>query len=141
MGIRIIPVFLILSICLLFTACSTGVFVKMHSTAPEWGPVFLGMKRGDAERHLGTPMYISRLSENEYKGLYEYPSEPDARETLSYDIMDFTTFGLGSLIISPVDRAKKSRHLIAVVYRMDDKNINDDRVIDIKENVRVSMDK
>jgi hypothetical protein len=115
MGIRIIPVFLILSICLLFTACSTGVFVKMHSTAPEWGPVFLGMKRGDAERHLGTPMYISRLSENEYKGLYEYPSEPDARETLSYDIMDFTTFGLGSLIISPVDRAKKSRHLIAVV--------------------------
>lgn len=136
---RWIPFILFLGTCFLFTACSTGVFVKMHSTAPEWGPVFLGMKRGEAERHLGSPMFISRLSENEYSGIYEYPSEPSARDTLSFDIMDFTTFGLGSLIISPVDRVKKSRHLISVVYHMDDKNISDDRVIDIKEKVKVSM--
>jgi hypothetical protein len=138
---RSITPILFLGISLLFTACSTGVFVKMNSTAPEWGPVFLGMKRGEAEKHLGTPIFISRLSENEYRGLYEYPSELGASDALSYDIMDFTTLGLGSLVISPVDRAKKSRHLIAIVYRMDDKNINDDSVIDIKEKVKVSMNK
>ncbi|NLD38846.1 MAG: hypothetical protein GX654_18460 [Desulfatiglans sp.] len=137
---RWIPFILFLGTCFLFTACSTGVYVKMHSTAPEWGPVFLGMKRGEAERHLGNPMFISRLNENQYKGIYEYPSEISARDILSFDVMDFATFGLGSLIISPVDRAKKSRHLIAVVYHMDDKNINNDRVIDIKEKVKVSMD-
>lgn len=139
MRIRSISLFLSIGICLLFTACSTGVYVKMHSTAPEWGPVFIGMKRSEAERHLGTPMFISPLGENQYRGIYEYPSEPSAKETLSFDVMDFTTLGLGTLLISPVDRFKKSRHLIAVVYQMEDKIVNNDRVIDIKEKVKVSM--
>jgi hypothetical protein len=141
MRIRFFPLIFFLGLSMFFPACSTGVYVKMHSTAPEWGPVFLGMKRSEAERHLGTPMFISRLSENQYSGIYEYHSVMSPKETLSFDVMDFATMGLGNLIISPVDRFKRSNHLIAVVYQMDDKYINNDRVIDIKEKVKVSMKK
>ena len=137
---RWIPFILFLGMCLLLTACSTGVFVKMQSTAPEWGPVFLGMKRSEAERHLGTPMFISRLNENQYSGIYEYPSVINPKNTLSFDAMDFATLGLSTLIISPVDRFKRSKHLVAVIYQMDDKYIYNDRVIDIKEKIKVSMD-
>ncbi len=137
---RLIPFVFFLGISLFFTACSTGVYVKKNSTAPEWGPVFLGMKRGEAERHLGTPMFISRLNDNQYSGIYEYRSELSSKDLLSFDVMDFTTFGMGTLIISPVDRFKKGKHLVAVIYQMDDKTVSNDRVIDIKEKVKVSMD-
>jgi hypothetical protein len=139
MHIRFFLFILFLGLCLFFTACTTGVYVKMDSTASEWGPVFIGMKRSEAERHLGTPMFISRLNETQYKGIYEYLSAANPKDTLCFDVMDFTTLGLGNLIISPVDRYKKSRHLVAVVYQMDDKSINNDRVIDINEKVKVSM--
>jgi hypothetical protein len=131
---------LFMGMYLFLNACSTGVFVKMHSTAPDWGPVFVGMKRSEAERHLGTPMFISRLNENQYSGIYEYPSVISPKETLSFDVMDFTTLGLGNLIVTPVDRFKRSKHLVAVIYQMDDKFIYNDRVIDIKEKIKVSMD-
>ncbi|NLA76043.1 MAG: hypothetical protein GX846_11345 [Deltaproteobacteria bacterium] len=139
MNIKNILFFLFICVSLLFTACTTGVYVKAHSTAPEWGPVFIGMKREDAERHLGLPMFISRLNENQYSCIYEYHISLGPKDILSFDVMDFTTFGLGTLIISPVDRAKRSRHLIAVIYQMDDKIMSDDRVIGIKEKVKVSM--
>jgi hypothetical protein len=130
---------LFLGIFLFLTSCSTGVYVKANSTAPEWGPIFLGMKRAEAESHLGPPLLITRLNEHQYSGIYEYYTSIGAKDQFSFDVMDFTTFGLGTLIISPVDREKKSRHLIAVVYHMDNKNVNDDKVIDIKEKVKVSM--
>jgi hypothetical protein len=137
---RWIPFILLMGMCLFLTACSTGLYVKMHSTAPDLGPVFLGMKRSEAERHLGTPMFISRLNDNQYSGIYEYPSVISPKDTLIYDVMDFTTLGLNTLIISPVDRFKRSKHLVAVIYQMDDKFIHNDRVIDIKEKIKVSMD-
>lgn len=131
---------LCLGVCLMMLACSPGVYVKMDSTAPERGPLFIGMKRHEAEMHLGTPLFIARLNEDQYRGIYEYETVPGAMDTLSYDIMDFTTMRLGKLIVSPLDRSKGSRHLVAVVYQMEDKYISNDRVVDIKERVKVSLE-
>ena len=138
MHYRFISLVFCLGVCLMMQACSPGVFVKMDSTAPVHSPVFIGMKRHDAEMHLGRPLFISRLSENQYRGIYEYQISPGALDTLCFDIMDFTTMGLGNLIVSPLDRSKGSRHLVAVVYQMDDNYINNDRVIDIKEKIKIS---
>lgn len=128
-----------LGVCLMMLACSPGVYVKMDSTAPDRGPVFIGMKRHEAELHLGTPLYIARLNKNQYRGIYEYETVPNAMDTLSYDILDFTTLGLGNLLVSPLDRSKGSRHLLAVVYQMDDIDIKNDRVVDIKERIKVKL--
>ncbi|MBN2420159.1 MAG: hypothetical protein JXL81_12295 [Deltaproteobacteria bacterium] len=140
MRYRFIPFAISLGVCLMIQACSPGVYVKMQSSAPERSPVFIGMKRHDAEMHLGQPIFIARLKEDQYRGIYEYEVEPRAIDILSCDIMDFTTMGFGNLIISPLDRAKSSRHLVAVVYQMDDESVNNDRVVDIKERVKVSLE-
>jgi hypothetical protein len=121
-------------------ACTPGVYVKMDSTAPERNPVFIGMKRHDAELHLGDPIFIARLNDDQYRGIYEYEAVPCAMDTLAYDIMDFTTLGFGNLIVSPLDRSKGSRHLVAVVYQMEDEYVNNDRVVDIKEKIKISLD-
>lgn len=140
MSYRFISLALCLGVCLMMLACSPGVYVKLDSTAPERGPVFIGMKRHEAEMHLGTPFFIARLNEDQYRGIYEYETVPSAMDTLSYDIMDFTTMGLGKLIVSPLDRSKGSRHLVAVVYQMEDEFLNNDRVVDIEERVKVSLE-
>ena len=128
-----------LGVCLVMLACSPGVYVKMDSTAPDRGPVFIGMKRHEAELHLGTPLFIARLNNDQYRGIYEYETMPSAMDTLSYDILDFTTLGLGTLLVSPLDRSKGSRHLLAVLYQMDDKFRDNDRVVDIKERIKVKL--
>ena len=129
-----------LGVCLMMAACSPGVYVKMDSTAPERTPVFIGMKRHEAERHLGTPLFIAPMDGKQYRGIYEYQVGSSAADTICYDIMDFTTLGLGHLIVTPYDRSKGRRHLVAIVYQMDDKSIVDDRVVDIKEKVKVSLE-
>ena len=140
MRYRFISLAFCLGVCLMMLACSPGAYVKMDSSAPVRGPVFIGMKRHDAESHLGSPLYIARLSEEQYRGIYEYEATPHAMDTLCYDIMDFATLGLGNLIVSPVDRFKGSRHLVAVLYQMEDKDIRNDRVVDIKEQIKVSLE-
>ena len=141
MRYRFISLVLCLGICLMMPACSPGVYVKMDSSAPARSPVFIGMKRHDAEMHLGTPLFISNLNDYQYRGIYEYQTIPGAINMLSYDIMDFMTLGLGNLLVSPLDRSTGSRHLVAVVYRMEDEYSNNDRVVDIKERVKISLDK
>ena len=121
-------------------ACSPGVYVRIDSTAPERSPVFIGMKRHDAEMHLGTPLFISRLSGDKYRGIYEYEETPNPKDTICYDILDIATLGLGDFIVSHLDRTQKNRHLVAVVYQMEDEYINNDRVVDIKEKIKVSLD-
>ena len=140
MRYRFISLAVFLVVCLMMPACSSGVYVKMDSTAPERGPVFIGMKRQDAEMHLGQPLYIARLNDDQYRGIYEYETSPSAIDTLSFDIMDFTTVGLGNLIVTPLDRLKGRRHLVAVVYQMADEYISNDRVVEIKEKIKVSLD-
>ena len=140
MRYRFISLAVCLGVCLMMLACSPGVYVNIDSTAPERGPVFIGMKRDDAEMHLGTPIFIARLNGGQYRGIYEYEATPCAMDTLSYDIMDFTTMGLGNLIVSPLDRSKGSRHLVAVVYQMKDENVNNDRVVEIDEKINVSLE-
>jgi hypothetical protein len=140
MRYRFISLGFCLGVCLMMLACSPGVYVKMDSTAPPRGPVFIGMKRHEAELHLGTPLFIDRLNDEQYRGIYEYETVLSGMDTLCFDIMDVTTLGLGRLIVSPLDRAKGSRHLVAVVYQMDDKDINNDRVVNIQERIKVSLE-
>ncbi len=140
MRYRFISLAFCLGICLMIMACSPGVYVKMDSSAPARSPVFIGMKRHEAELHLGNPLFIARLNEDQYRGIYEYQTIPNAMNTLAYDIMDITTLGLGNLIVSPLDRSTGSRHLVAVVYQMDDGYVNNDRIVDIKERVKVKLD-
>lgn len=139
MRYRFISLIFFLGVCLI-TACSPGVYVQMDSTAPERGPVFIGMKRYEAERHLGTPIFITRLNKNQYKGIYEYEEGLTAEDKLCIDLMDFTTMRLGTFLVPPLDRLKGMRHLMAVVYEMDDKDVCNDRIIGIKERVKVSQE-
>ena len=141
MRYRFISLAFCLGICLMMLACSPGVYVKMDSTAPDRSPVFIGMKRHDAEMHLGIPLFVSRLNDDQYRGIYEYNTIPGALNTVSYDIMDFTTLGLGNLLVSPLDRSAGRKHLVAVVYQMDDEYFNNDIVVDIKEKIKVSLEK
>ena len=140
MRYRFISLGICMGVCLMMLACSPGVYVKIDSSAPERNPVFIGMKRHDAELHLGTPIFITRLNDDQYRGIYEYEAVPCAMDTLAYDIMDFTTLGLGTLLVSPLDRSKGSRHLVAVVYQMEDEYISNDRVVDIKERIKIKLD-
>lgn len=140
MRYRFISLAFCMGVCLMMLACSPGAYVKIDSSAPERGPVFIGMKRHDAELHLGIPIFIARLNEDQYRGIYEYEATPNALDTFCYDIMDFTTLGLGELLVSPLDRSKGSRHLVAVVYQMEDEYVSNDRVVDIKEQIKVSLD-
>lgn len=126
-----------LGVCLLLPACSPGVYVNMYSSAPPLTPILIGMKRHEVEIHLGKPLYISRLDEDLYRGIYEYNVKIRPLDTLCFDIMDFTTLGLGNLLVSPVDRFKSSTHLIAVTYQMEDKYIKNDRVVNIKEKIKI----
>ena len=139
MRYRFILVAFCLGVCLVMQACSPGVYVKMDSTSPERTPVFIGMKRHDAEMHLGSPLFISRLKEDQYRGIYEYEANLDAFNTICLDIMDVTTLGLGNLIVTPLDRSKGRRYLVAVIYQMDDRDVNEDRIIGIKEGIKVSL--
>ncbi len=140
MHCRFISIAFCLGVCLMIAACSPGVYVKLDSSAPERSPVFIGMKRHEAELHLGTPLYINRLNDEQYRGIYEYETIQSGLSELSYDIMDFTTLGLGDLIVSPLDRSKGSRHLVAVVYQMEDEYIKNDRVVDIKDRIKVELE-
>ena len=136
---RFIFLALCVGVCLMMQACSPGVYTKLDSSAPERTPVFIGMKRHDAEMHLGVPLFIERLSDRTYRGIYEYEATPNPRDALCYDMLDFTTLGLGDLIVNPLDRSQKSKHLVAVVYRMEDEYISNDRVAEIKERIKVSL--
>ena len=138
MRVSFISLIFFLGVCLM-TACSSGVYVQMDSTAPERGPVFIGMKRYEAERHLGSPLFITRLNKDQYTGIYEYEEGLTADDIVCLDLMDFTTMGLGNLIVTPLDRKKGMNHLMAVVYQMDDKDVCNDRVVGIKERVEVSQ--
>lgn len=139
MRYRFISLIFFLGVCLM-TACSSGVYVQMDSTAPEHGPVFIGMKRYEAERHLGTPLFVTRINEDQYKGIYAYEEGLTAADKTCIDLMDFTTMGLGNLLVPPIDRLKGMRHLMAVVYQMDDKEVCNDRIIGIKERINVKGD-
>lgn len=139
MRYRFISLIFFLAVCLM-TACTSGVYVQMDSTAPEQGPVFIGMKRYEAERHLGPPIFIARLNKDQYKGIYEYEEGLTAVDKACIDLMDFTTMGLGTFLVPPIDRLKGMRHLMAVVYQMDDKDVYNDRIIAIKERVKVSQE-
>lgn len=139
MRYRFISLAFCLGVCLMILACSPGVYVKMDSTAPARSPVFIGMKRHDAEMHLGTPLFISRVNENQYQGIYEYQVGLGVIDTLFIDFMDVTTMGLGHIIVTPVDRLKERKHLMAVLYQMEDEYVTNDRVVDIKERVKVKL--
>lgn len=117
--------------CCFVSGCSSGLYVKLQSTAPDTGPVLMGMKRIEAERYLGVPMFTEFAGEGKYRCIYEYETVPSGLDTLSTDILDVVTLGLGNLIVGPVDRFKKGRHLISIVYEMKDDSYLNDMVTDI----------
>ena len=90
--------------------------------------------------HLGEPLFVTRPDKELYSGIYEYQAKIGAFDEMCFDIMDFTTIGLGNLLVSPLDRAKSSTHLIAIKYKMEDE-LKHDRVIDIKDKIKISMKK
>ncbi len=139
MRCRIISIFVFLVTCMLFQACSTGVFTKLDSTAPSRTPVFVGMMRHEAEMHLGVPIYVSRVDETRYSGLYEYETELGTLDQLCLDAMDVTTLGLGRLIVTPMDRNKGRKHLVSVMYEMEDGFSAHDRIVDIKSKVELNF--
>ncbi|MBW2609898.1 MAG: hypothetical protein JRC68_06105 [Deltaproteobacteria bacterium] len=51
--------------------CSPGLFTRMGSTTPSFGPIFVGMTRAEAERYLGCPITIMHIDDGSYGGVYE----------------------------------------------------------------------
>jgi hypothetical protein len=122
--IRILSLLLIA----LLLGCSPGLYRRMDSSTPRFGPIYIGMTRAEAECHLGCPLTTMRIGHEQYQGIYEYELERKVTDTVVTDIMDFATSGLGILIVSPLDRFQGTRHLITVVYEMEDDNAKNDRV-------------
>jgi hypothetical protein len=134
---KIIIALLILILCLII-GCSTGLFTRMDSSAPSFGPILIGMTRAEAEMHLGDPIIITPTDEGHYKGLYEYEMDRSITDTIMTDLLDIVTLGMGDLIVSPVDRFKGCEHLIAIQYEMNDQYSRNDRVIKITDRVKIA---
>jgi len=111
--------------------CSPGLFTRMGSTAPSFGPLLIGMNRAEAERYLGCPITIMQVDYDSYRGIYEYEIERSNRSVFAMDIWDFMTSGLATLIVSPADRFKGTRHLMTIVYKRTDIYEKNDQVIAI----------
>lgn len=112
---------------------TTGVYTKLGSSAPSFGPIYVGTTRAYAERYLGTPTVMMWLDENHYINVYEYERERSVRDTIMTDFLDVVTFGLGEYMISPSDRVNGTRHLMAVTFLRVNKHGEDDRVVSITD--------
>ncbi len=126
---------LMLILCLVI-GCSSGIFTRMDSTAPLFGPILVGMTRSEAEMHLGNPLMITPAEEGQYRVLYEYEIERDVTDTIMTDILDAVTFGMGNLVVSPADRFRGCEHLIVIQYQMNDQHSRNDCVVGIKDRVK-----
>jgi tetratricopeptide (TPR) repeat protein len=91
----------------------------------------MGMTRGQAEKYLNSPVHTMQITDNQYRVIYEYEAERDETDVIKFDILDFCTFGMGTLIVSPIDRFQGSRHLMAVDYLRESRYALDDKVIGI----------
>lgn len=118
-------------------SCSSGLYGRLDSTSPNFGPVLIGMTRAEAEMRLGDPIYVSRLDDNRYRAIYKYEVKPKAFDQLCVDVLDFTTFGMGNLIVGPIDRFKGSSHLMSVVYEIKGDCQDNDVITDIKSKIRI----
>ncbi|MBN1849902.1 MAG: hypothetical protein JW932_15115 [Deltaproteobacteria bacterium] len=115
--------------------CTPGLYTRMDSTAPTFGPLYMGMTRQDAERHVGIPIFKIPVDKTHYKNIYEYEEERGALYTASTDIADILSLGLTSLMISPIDRFNGKRHLIAVVFEIRDSYAENDRITRILDKI------
>lgn len=120
---------------MVLTGCTPGIYTRLDSSAPVFGPVCPGMTRQDAERYLGPPLLTQRLDRYHYRNIYHYYRERSVTDILVTDIMDFTTFGLGTLLVSPIDRFADTTHLMAITYQGADQDIFNDRVVAIVDRV------
>ncbi len=112
---------------------SSGLYTKIDSTAPGFGPVHVGLTRAYAERYLGQSLFVMDLDENHYVNVYRYERERDVKDTIVTDLLDVVTFGLGVYMVSPIDRFNGTFHLMAVTYRIEDKNGTGDRIVGITD--------
>lgn len=112
---------------------SSGLYTKMDSTAPGFGPVYVGLTREYAERYLGQPLFVMDLDENYYVNVYRYEIERSTRDIIATDLLDVATFGLGVYMVSPIDRFNGTFHLMAVTYRVEDKHGTEDLIVGITE--------
>jgi len=135
---RIFLLFSLLCFCLLH-GCSSGVYVKLDSTSPDFGPILIGMKRSEAEMYLGMPLFSESAGDMRYRSIYEYETEPTGLDTVSTDVLDIVTLGLGNLIIGPVDRFKGGSHLISILYEIKDEHSSNDMVIDIYNRLKIKI--
>lgn len=114
---------------------SSGLFTRLGSTAPPFGPIVIGMTRQEAERSLGVPFMTSVLDAEHYFVLYTYERERGVWETVATDALDVVTFGLGAYIISPADRFNGRKHFMGITYAVEDKHGTRDRVIAVQDKV------
>lgn len=112
---------------------SSGLYTKMDSSGPGFGPVYVGLTRDHAERYLGQPLFGMDLDENYYVNVYRYELERGARDIIATDLLDVVTFGLGVYMVSPTDRFNGTFHLMAVTYRVEDKHGTEDLIVGITE--------
>ena len=73
------------------------------------------------------------LDEDHYVNVYRYEREREAGDTIVTDLLDVVTFGLGVYMVSPIDRFNGTFHLMAVTYRIEDKNGTEDRIVGITD--------
>lgn len=126
----------VLSIFLLFfmvSGCTPGIYKRLDSSAPAFGPIYPGITRQDAEKQLGPPSLTIRLDNTHYRNVYSYEIERSTTDILVTDIMDFTTCGLGNELVSPIDRFSGTTHQITITYYGADQDSSNDRVESISD--------
>ena len=126
-------VFVVCVLLLTVSGCTPGIYQRLDSSAPAFGPIYPGITRQDAERHLGPPLLTIKVDKHHYRSLYEYERERRNRDILITDIMDFLTCGLGNELISPIDRFAGTKHLLEITYYGADQDISNDRIVDITD--------
>ena len=124
---------ILLLLSIMIMGCTSNLYTRMGSTAPTFGPLYMGMTRIEAERYLGTPILKIPIDKTHYRIIYEYEAERSALFTASTDMADILTLGLTNMMISPIDRFNGTRHLIGVLFEMRDAYEENDQIRGISE--------
>ncbi len=124
-------------ILIVMSGCTPGLHTKKKSTVPDYGVIYEGLTKMEAEKRLGLPVMTIEIDDMHYRNIYEYTIERNAKEIYSTDLKDFLTLGMYEMVLSPIDRFKGTKHLMAVVYKKENTHENEDKIISVIKKIKV----
>jgi hypothetical protein len=130
--------FIILILFTMLIGCTSGYYTKKRSTAPELGPIIVGISRGEVENYLGIPIMSYHTGEGLYRNIYEFNRGWTSKETFKLDLLDFLTFGMGEWIVTPMERYRGPKQIVSITYSVEGYASWRDRVVEIDTDLKGS---